>query len=492
MTIETEVAALTTATTTLLSAVNVAKSTLDASTAAASASAGTAATHAGTATTQAGTATTQAGIATTKAGEASTHASTATTQAGIATTKAGEANASAIAAAASAATTASAIVTERTATATLTNKTLTSPDINGGTVDGAVIGGAVPAAGSFTTLSATLNTASGSSGALGVNVGDYQSLHTASVPTGNASRKRLWSLRWSAGADHMSSAYQTGYSVDTSWDTPSTARTWHKVLPAQGIQQWGDQATHQLTLDASGNLGLGVTPSNLYVSGKTIDITSGAKIYGSITTASFMQNVALDVVGSSLYQNSGYAASMYKLAEGTHAWFTAPSGTAGNPITFTASLAVGLGTTLALEGATSAAGTGIAFPATALLSTNANTLDDYREGTYTATATGMTTSPTGTVTFVRVGNMVTMELPTISGTSNATSFTLTGMPTTIRPSAARIVLTRGQDNGSGAWFYGVAVIDTGGVITLYTNPSVSLWTAVNTKANLQQTISYPI
>jgi len=43
---------------------------------------------------------------------------------------------------------------------TLTNKTLTSPDINtpdidGGTVDGTVIGGTTPAAGSFTTLSAS-------------------------------------------------------------------------------------------------------------------------------------------------------------------------------------------------------------------------------------------------------------------------------------------------------------------------------------------------
>lgn len=62
------------------------------------------------------------------------------------------------------------LVAERSATATLTNKTLTNPsysgttanggtittiDINGGTIDGTVIGGASPAAGSFTTLSAS-------------------------------------------------------------------------------------------------------------------------------------------------------------------------------------------------------------------------------------------------------------------------------------------------------------------------------------------------
>jgi hypothetical protein len=105
MTIESEVAALTTATTALTSAVNVAKAALDTavttattkasltasdavataadrvqtgldrtaasgSASAASGSASTATTQAGTATTQAGTATTQAGIATTKAAEA--------------------------------------------------------------------------------------------------------------------------------------------------------------------------------------------------------------------------------------------------------------------------------------------------------------------------------------------------------------------------------------------------------------------------------------
>ena len=106
MTLESQVASLTTATTSLLNTVNVKKSTLDASVA---------------------TATTKADVATTKAGEASdsassalaiygntaamnTAVSTSTTNAATATTKAGEASTSATAAAASAAS-AAAIVT---------------------------------------------------------------------------------------------------------------------------------------------------------------------------------------------------------------------------------------------------------------------------------------------------------------------------------------------------------------------------------------------
>jgi hypothetical protein len=47
-----------------------------------------------------------------------------------------------------------------------------------------------------------------------------------------------------------------------------------------------------------------------------------------------------------------------------------------------------ISTTLGVGGATpSASGAGITFPATASLSTNANTLDDYKEGTYTPTVT---------------------------------------------------------------------------------------------------------
>jgi len=48
-----------------------------------------------------------------------------------------------------------AVVVTLSATQTLTNKTLTSPTVSGGTIDNAAIGGTTPAAGAFTTLSAT-------------------------------------------------------------------------------------------------------------------------------------------------------------------------------------------------------------------------------------------------------------------------------------------------------------------------------------------------
>jgi hypothetical protein len=67
---------------------------------------------------------------------------------------------------------------------------------------------------------------------------------------------------------------------------------------------------------------------------------------------------------------------------------------------------------LALQGAsTTATGVGITFPATQSASTDANTLDDYEEGTFTPTVVGSTTAGTGTYTnqtgvYTKIGRFV--------------------------------------------------------------------------------------
>ena len=91
----------------------------------------------------------------------------------------------------------------------------------------------------------------------------------------------------------------------------------------------------RMRIDSSGNVGVGVTPSNLYTPGKVIQMVSGgATLYGSSTTAILANNINLNVSGASLYQLT-QAASSYQQDGGSHKWFTAPSGPAGNAITFT-------------------------------------------------------------------------------------------------------------------------------------------------------------
>ncbi len=66
------------------------------------------------------------------------------------------------------------------------------------------------------------------------------------------------------------------------------------------------------------------------------------------------------------------------------------------------------GTVILKGGADAATGTGITFPATQSASSNANTLDDYEQGTFTPTLGGTwTTSPTGlSGTYVKIGRQV--------------------------------------------------------------------------------------
>jgi len=81
-------------------------------------------------------------------------------------------------------------------------------------------------------------------------------------------------------------------------------------------------------------------------------------------------------------------------------------------------------TTIGVGNATpSASGAGISFPATQSASTDANTLDDYEEGTFTATITGMGSATNNNVTarYIKIGRVVTLYFPYTAYTTNAGS-----------------------------------------------------------------------
>jgi hypothetical protein len=78
-------------------------------------------------------------------------------------------------------------------------------------------------------------------------------------------------------------------------------------------------------------------------------------------------------------------------------------------------------TTIGVGNATpSTSGAGITFPATQSASTDANTLDDYEEGTFTPTAvSGFTTisgTPAYSGTYTKIGNLVTIRIRQTTGT----------------------------------------------------------------------------
>jgi len=136
----------------------------------------------------------------------------------------------------------------------------------------------------------------------------------------------------------------SGYLSSTDWNTfnnkqsaltnPVTGTGTTNYLPKfTGASTIGNS---NLINDASGNLGLGVTPSAWGSSYKAIQISAGASFYGINSDSRYA------VMGANTYNNNtndiyigSGAASLYVQGIGAHQWFTATSGTAGNAISFT-------------------------------------------------------------------------------------------------------------------------------------------------------------
>ena len=105
----------------------------------------------------------------------------------------------------------------------------------------------------------------------------------------------------------------------------------------------------------------------------------------------------------------------------------------------------------------STSGTGITFPATASASSDANTLDDYEEGSWTPTLGGNTTYSVQEGKYTRIGNFVYavgIVVVTTLGTGSTT--TLSGLPFTSAVQSNRFP-------GSIAFYSSIAV----SIVTMY-------------------------
>lgn len=252
--------------------------------------------------------------------------------------------------------------------------------------------------------------------------------------------------------------------------------------------------TERMRIDSAGQVGVGTTPSQqLHVYEAAGNSFTGVRVQNSnsgtgsagieFSVDTTYAKAAIAQVRSAL---NGGGALVFYVDSNTDA---ADWGSGDEKMRIDSAGNVGIGGLVDISGASAGQ---IKFPATQNPSADANTLDDYREASATLTATGMTTSPTGTAYLVRAGNKVTMEVPYITGTSNATTFTLTGIPTAFRPTGGnRDFLIHVVDNGS-VFGLGMGRIDTSGVITLFKDPNGSAFTNTGTKSVGAINISYVI
>jgi hypothetical protein len=139
---------------------------------------------------------------------------------------------------------------------------------------------------------------------------------------------------------------------------------------------------------------------------------------------------------------------------------------------------------------------GITFPATAVAASDVNTLDDYEEGTFTATVIGTTTAGTATYTvqnarYTKIGRVVSIEillnwsagtgtgnlrvggLPFTSGSSVTTPALALTFCSDIAMTASHILTARVADNStqieflsypSGGGAYATVVYDAAGIL----------------------------
>jgi hypothetical protein len=143
-----------------------------------------------------------------------------------------------------------------------------------------------------------------------------------------------------------------------------------------------NRATFDMTLDASGNLGLGVTPSawdtNVYKalqvgtglgSASVIGRTDGIN-GGGLTLNAYYSATGYKYIGSSF-------ASLYLQNNGQHQFYTAASGTAGNAITFTQAMTLDASGNLSLGNTSGSYRLGITGTATSVLNIESTQSESY-------------------------------------------------------------------------------------------------------------------
>jgi len=164
-----------------------------------------------------------------------------------------------------------------------------------------------------------------------------------------------------------------------------------------------------------------------------------------------------------------------------------PSDAAGFSITASASLVV--------DGATS--GTYL-MPQNANIQIIATSVSTYKittieaSGTFTGTLVGCTTNPTAVFRYKKSGGITSISQQTsLTGTSNSSGKSITGMPNALFPSVNTAFHVTTQDNG-GAYVVSAASIGTNGTITLYKDPTGNAFTASGTFDMVTLTVSYPL
>ena len=172
--------------------------------------------------------------------------------------------------------------------------------------------------------------------------------------------------------------------------------------------------------------GAATITGNLTVDGNTLIVTASTDTVCIGATSTDAKFRVIDASGNGVRIGFSPGVLNYNLYDATVHEFRAVNGS--NSFGAITANGIGLGVT------PSASGIGVTFPATQSASSDANCLDDYEEGTFTATLIGGTTNPTIPVTttarYTKVGRLVTVQIEFINVSTVGASGTIgiSGLP----------------------------------------------------------------
>lgn len=191
------------------------------------------------------------------------------------------------------------------------------------------------------------------------------------------------------------------------------------------------------TWDSAGRVGVKATPNTNWPTSWSIQEWQGGNTVWGVQ-GQFQMGYNNYYDGTNYrFKATGNRALRYIQTDSGHYWDTSASGTANAAATFETQMQLGHQQTLALRGASPQSGTGISFPATQSASSDANTLDDYEEGTWTPTINLL-----GTVTYTarfgkyqKIGKYVrvtfALYMSSTDTTQDSSAMLIGGLPFTV-------------------------------------------------------------